>query len=108
MEPNKEIHKYFRVGDVVMNEDIWGTRLFVIDSFGGNRYLPEAYVHMHGRVKTIGNSCNWDIRYTTLIDAPKRPFKKLKKEILLKFLKKGNEEAKREFIIRANKKKYGK
>lgn len=106
MEPNRKIHKYFQVGDIVVNESIWGNMLFIIHSFGGNTYLPEAYVHRYGKPNTTKHSCNWDIRETTLVDSPKRPFRKFKKELLLKLLKKGNVEAKREFIIRANKKKY--
>jgi hypothetical protein len=106
MEPNKQIHKYFRVDDIVANADIWGDALFVVHGFGGNAYLPELYVHRYGKPKTIANSCNWDVRDTELVNAPKRPFKKLKTNMLLKLIKKHNEEAKREFIIRTNIKRY--
>lgn len=112
MEPNKKIHKYFRLGDIVINYDIWEKQLFVIHSFGGNWYLPELYVHRYGKSKErISNCCNWDVRCTSLIDSLNRPFKKLKKVQLVKLLKTGSEkvkeEVKREMIIRTNKRIYG-
>lgn len=111
MEPDKKIHRYFRKGDVVINEDIWDKQLFIIHGFGGNWYLPMLYVHPYGKPRTIGNSCNWDVRCTTLIDSHNRPLKKLKKTQLIRLLKTGSarvkEEIKREMIIRTNKKTYG-
>lgn len=110
MKPNKEIHKYFHLGDIVINYEIWDKHLFVIRGFGGNWYLPEIYVCRYGKPKKISNFCNWDVRCTSLIDSPNRPFKKLKKVQLVKLLKSGSEkvkeEIKREMIIRINKKKY--
>lgn len=110
MGPNKEIHKYFRLGDIVINYYIWNKRLFVIRGFGGNSYCPEIYVRKY-KSKTIKKFCNWDVSDTKLIDSPKRPFKKLTKPKLLKLMKLGNEnireEIKREIIIRTNKKVYG-
>lgn len=103
LNPDRKIHKYFRIGDIVRNEEIWGKQLFVIHGFGGNYYLPEIYVHPFGKDKTVGNSCNWDVADTKLISCSKRPFRKLDKKVLIKLLKKGNEEAKREFIIRTRK-----
>ena len=111
MKPDKKIHKYFRLEDVVINDDIWGKQLFVIRGFGGNWYLPELYVYRYGKPKTIGNFCNWDVRLTKLINSPNRPFKKLKKSQLIKLMKTGSEkvkeEIKREMIIRTNRKQYG-
>lgn len=111
MKPNKEIHKYFRLGDIVINYDIWERRLFVIRGFGGNSYCPELYVYEYGKPQTIKYFCNFDVRETKLINSPKRPFKKFKKSQLLKLLNLGNEntkeEIKREIIIRTNKKIYG-
>ena len=111
MKADKEIHRYFRLEDVVINEDIWGKKLFIIHGFGGNSYFPELYVHNYGKPKTTGNSCNWDVRETKLVNSPHRPFKKLKKEQLLKLLKTGSEkikeDIKREIIIRTNRKIYG-
>lgn len=111
MKADKKIHRYFRLDDIVINEDIWGKQLFVIHGFGGNWYLPELYVHRYGKPRTIGNSCNWDVRLTTLINSSHRPFKKLKKPQLLKLLKSGSdrvkEDIKREMLIRTNRKIYG-
>ena len=83
-----KIHRYFRLGDIVRNEEVWGNKLFVIHGFGGNSYLPELYVHPWGKERTVGNSCNFDARVTKL---------------LLKLVKNGNEDAKREFIVRNRK-----
>lgn len=100
----QKYHKYFRIGDIVQNEGIWGKKKFVIHGFGGNSYLAELYVHEYGAKKiTIGNSCNWDVRDTKLINADKRPLRKLSTKLLTKLLKKDNEDAKREFIIRTRK-----
>lgn len=111
MEPNKKIHKYFRLGDIVINPDIWDKHLFVIRGFGGNSYLPELYVYRYGKPQKISNFCNWDVRCTSLIDSSNRPFKKLKKVKLVKLMKSGSEkikeEIKREMIIRTNKRIYG-
>lgn len=111
MEPNKKIHKYFRLGDIVINYDIWDKNLFVICGFGGNWYSPEIYVYRYGKTKKNSNLCNWDVQYTSLIDSPNRPFKKLKKVQLVKLLKSGSvkvkEEIKREIIVRTNKRIYG-
>lgn len=98
-----KIHRYFRSGDIVRNKEIWGKKLFIIHGFGGNDYLPELYVHPLGEQPTVGNSCNWRVGDTKLIRSEKRPLRKIKNELLMKLLKKGNIEAKREFILRNRK-----
>ena len=111
MKPNKNIHRYFRLNDIVINEEIWGKRLFVIQGFGGNEYLPELYVYQFGKPQIIKNLCNWDIEMTILINSFHRPFKKIEKNKLVKLSKissdKVKEEIKREIIIRTNQKLYG-
>lgn len=101
---NKEIYKYYHIGDIVRNEGVWGDRLFQVSGFGGNAYLPLAYVFPKGIRKSVGGQCNFDIRDMKLMGADKRPFTKLPIRILLKLIKKGNEEARREFIMRSNNK----
>lgn len=101
---DQNIWKYFKKGDIVRNEYTWGNRLFVIDSFHGNWYLPEFNVHPLGKEWTCGNACNFPIYFTKLIDSPNRPFKKLKKDVLIKLMNKGNVEAKREFLMRIRRK----
>lgn len=100
----KDIHKYFKKGDIVRNEEIWGNRLFIIGAFGGNSYLPELYVYPKGQKWSTGNQCNWSVRDTKLIDAPKRPLQRIPRKKLVLLMKKGIEEAKREFFIRINNK----
>ena len=103
MSYNKSIHKYFKKGDIVKNEEIWGNQLFIVHGFGGNTYLPELYVHFYGKPENITNSCNFDLRMTKLVDSPKRPLRKIDKKIIIRMIKKGNEEAKRELIMRSRK-----
>lgn len=99
---DSRIWKYFKVGDIVRNPEIWGKKLFVIHGLGGNAYCPELYVHDYGSLKTPGRSCNFMVSMTKLYNAPKRPFRKLPKANLIKVMNKGNMEAKREFFIRIN------
>lgn len=95
------IWKYFRIGDIVINREIWGSkRRFVIDKLYGNAYCPIIDVHPINSPKTIGNTCLFSPSMTTLVNASRRPLSKLKKEALLKLMKRGNVEAKREFMIR--------
>lgn len=103
-EMKTEIHKYFKKGDIVRNEGIWGQRLFVVDGFGGNSYLPELYVYPHGQEKKISNLCNWSVVDTKLINAPKRPLQRIPRKKVVVLMKKGIEEARREFFIRINNK----
>lgn len=96
----ENIWKYFKIGDIVQNPGIWGKKLFQIYKFGGNSYQPEIYVHEYGKLKTIGNQCNFNVTMTKLYDAPKRPLKKIDRSVVIKLMNKGNVEAKREFLIR--------
>jgi hypothetical protein len=100
---DKHVHKYFKIGDIVKCEVIWGNQLFIVHGFGGNAYLPELYVHFYGKPQIISNICNFDVRMTKLIDSDKRPLKKIDNKIIIKMIKKGNEEAKRELIMRSRK-----
>lgn len=97
-------HKYFKLGDVVRNEEIWGNKLFVIFGFGGNNYLPELYVYPFGKERKIADQCNWNVADTKLVNAPKRPFRKVPKKKVIQLMSKGIEEARREFFIRVNNK----
>lgn len=100
-----KVWKYFKHGDIVKDEYVWGDKLFEAHSFHGNWYCPLMSVYMCGKPKTNGNMCNFDVRETKLITAPHRPFRKIPKKTLVKLMSKGNVEAKREFIMRINSKK---
>lgn len=100
-----KVWKYFRHGDIVKDEYVWGNKLFKVHSFHGNWYCPLMSVYMCGKPKTNGNMCNFDVRLTKLITSPHRPFRKIPKKTLVKLMSKGNVEAKREFIMRINSKK---
>ena len=100
-----KVWKYFKHGDIVKDEYVWGDKLFEVHSFHGNWYCPLMSVYMCGKPKTNGNMCNFDVRLTKLITAPHRPLRKIPKKTLVKLMSRGNLEAKREFIMRINSKK---
>jgi len=95
--------EYFKIGDIVRDsiDSIWGKRLFEIQSFHGNSYLPLASVYFVGKDKTPNNMCNFDVRELKLISSSLRPLKKINRSSLLK-IKNKSLEAKREFMIRLN------
>lgn len=93
----------YKVGDLVKNKGIWGNVLFVLESFHGNWYNREALVRFHKKEYNPANLCNFSIDEMELISFDKRPFKKLNNKILATLIKKGNIDAKREFIIRFKK-----
>ena len=99
----KGIHKYFKVGDIVRNEDIWGKKLFIVDKLFGNDYQPLLIVHPCGQKQSPGTMCNFVVSMTKLVNNPKRPLRKIPQITLVKLLQKGNLEAKREFIMRNRK-----
>lgn len=100
------VFKYFKIGDYVINKEIWGSKKrFVIDKMYGNDYCPIIEVHFSNEPKTINNTCLFTVSMTKLIDAPKRPLSKLKKEVIVKMIRNGNIEAKRELLIRLYNKK---
>lgn len=101
---DKKVWRYFRRGDIVRCEEIWGKKLFEVASFHGNWYCPLMTVYESGKPKTVGNICNFFVPNTKLITSPNRPFQRLPKKALVKLLAKGNEEAKRELIMRKNQK----
>lgn len=103
-----EVWRYFKNGDVVRDADdsIWEDKLFEIAAFHGNAYCPMVSVYFYGKPKTRLNMANLDIREIKLMSAVKRPYKKLPERLLYKLIKKQNDEAKRELLIRVNNKKY--
>ena len=99
------IFKYFKIGDYVINKEVWGSKKkFVIDKMYGNAYCPILDVHPVYESKTNSNTCLFTVPITKLVGASKRPLAKLKKDVVMKMMRKGNVEAKREFLIRAHNK----
>lgn len=92
-------HGYYKKGDVVKDKEVWGDELFLVEDFGGNAYLPVLHVRFINKKREM----SLPTQTTTLINSGNRPLKKMKTRILIKMLKKGIEEAKREFIIRNTK-----
>ena len=99
------IHGYFKDGDIVKNEGIWGDTLFVVHGFHGNKYQPLLSVHFANKPICNKNTCNFVVSETKLMISYRRPFIKLKQEVIIKLTSKGNVEAKRELIIRSRKNK---
>lgn len=100
--------KYFRVGDVVLDAEgsIWKNRKFRIESFFGELYCPMCLAYFVGREKCWQTHSNLCVRDLILIGARVRPMSRVRQSILIKLIKAGNVEAKREFIIRSNLAKY--
>lgn len=99
------VHGYFKVGDIVRNESVWGKTLFLVHSLNGNKYQPILIVHFYGKPLTNKNVCNFVLRDVKLMDSNTRPLMKIDKGVLVKLVSKGNVEAKRELIIRSRKNK---
>lgn len=101
-----KVWKYFKRGDIVRDSDdsVWGKTKFEITSFHGNWYCPLLSANICGKFYPSGNPqrCNLDVRFVKLINSPIRPFRKIPKKVLLNLLRKGNVEAKREFMMRLN------
>ena len=94
---------YFQIGDIVTCENVWGQKRFEIDRFFGNSYCQMVSAYRNGKLKINKNKLNLVLEWIKLVDAKKRPLKNVKQDLLLKLLKNGNKEAKRELIIRTAK-----
>jgi len=96
--------RYFKIGDVVTNETSFGKKKrFVIISMRGNSYCPLIDVHPIFKEKVV---CTFIPSLMKLVDSPNRPFRRLKRDVLLKVNKKGNVEAKREITMRLYNKEF--
>ena len=100
--------KYFRVGDVVLDCEgsVWKNRRFRIESFFGKAYCPMCLAYFVGREKCWNTHSNLCVNDLILIGARQRPMARVNQAILIKLIKTGNVEAKREFIMRSNLNKY--
>lgn len=105
-----KVWKYFKNGDIVRDEEesVWGKTKFEIVSFHGNWYCPLVMANIVGKFHSNGKpqTCNLDVRFIKLLGAKQRPFRNVKRKVLLNLLKKGVVEAKREFMIRLNTKTF--
>lgn len=96
MKTVKSIHGIFKPGDIVVSREYFGNKKFRIVKLFGNAYCPIMFcrsVKKDEIYNLFPGSCS-------LINAEKRPLKNIKMEIIVKLLRKGNLEAKREFIMR--------
>ena len=100
----KNVHGYYKIGDIVKNESVWGDKLFEIHSLMGNSYSPRLLVCFLGKERNPKNTCLFPVSETKLISSNKRPLSKIKIDVLTKLIKAGNSEAKRELIMRSRKK----
>lgn len=92
--------KYFKLGDLVADPEVWGNLIFRVTKFHGNNYCPlmsaESVRLYKGRILKV----NLGVEEARLVNAPKRPFQKLKDKTVLK-LSAVNKEALRELLIRS-------
>lgn len=105
-DPSK--FKYFKVGDIVLDFEgsHWDKRKFRIASFFGEKYCPLCLAYFAGREECWATHSNLCVKDIILIGARRRPYERVPDPLLVKLIKTGNLEAKREFIIRSNRKKY--
>lgn len=100
---DKGVWRYFRQGDIVRCEYVWGRTLFEVHGFHGNEYCPLLTVYMLGKPRDTAHMCNFDVRKTKLIAASQRPLKGVPSRVqLLKMMAAGNIDARRELMIRLN------
>lgn len=92
---------YFRSGDVVRYDEVWGKRLFEVVGFMGNAYCPVLVVYERGKPQSVATMSNFPARYTRLVTSGVRPLRRLGDEALKRLAGKSIE-AKREFIMRKN------
>ena len=99
-------YKGLKIGDIVKDfkGSIWGEKLFVVDNFHGNDFLPLFSAYLINKPKTNKYMVNLNAKTSRLISTTKRPFIKLNNKALAMLLKKGNAEARRELEIRFNSK----
>ena len=105
-DPSK--FKYFRTGDIVLDREgsVWKNRRFTIASFFGERYSPMCLAYFTGREREWTTHSNLCVKDIILVGARHRPMSRVNQAVLVKLIKVGNIEAKREFIIRSNIQKY--
>lgn len=98
--------KYFRIGDVVSDPEVWGRTTFVIRAFHGNDYCPlitgESLKPIRGRRIRV----NLGVGEVRLVNAPKRPLMKVPDGTLVRLTGK-SVEARRELLIRSYRKQHG-
>ena len=101
MEKSKKNHwKYYKVGDIIICQSIWGNKRFIVDKMYGNAWCPILDVHDFGKEKRTSTTCLLNPNDCKLVNSLKRPLTRLSREKVLTMMKKGNTEAKREFLIR--------
>lgn len=96
---NQNQFRHFKIGDIIVCKSIWGDKKFIVDKMYGNEWCPILDSHELGKERQTSTICLLNPNFCKLVSA-KRPLSKLKKEVLIKLLKNGNIEAKREFEIR--------
>lgn len=94
----------YKIGDIVSCPSIWGDKsTFVIENFWGNDYCRMAYAQRRHQPPLARYKCNLNVSDILLLDAPRRPLRKLTDRQLEMLDGRGNIEAKRELLIRNNK-----
>lgn len=108
MEKDTSIFKYFREGDIVLDYEgsCWKNRKFRIARLFGQRYNPMCLAYFAGCEESWQTHSNLSVNNIILVGSGRRPMARIATPLLVKLIKAGNIEAKREFIIRSNVKKY--
>ena len=98
--------RYFKIGDIVADPEVWGRTTFVIRSFHGNDYCPLITAESLKPIRGKHIRVNLGVPETRLVNAPKRPLMKITDAVLRHLVGKSTE-ARRELLIRTYRKQNG-
>nr|DAZ08269.1 MAG TPA: hypothetical protein [Caudoviricetes sp.] len=98
--------RYFKIGDIVTDPEVWGRTTFVIRSFHGNDYCPLIAAESLKPIRGKRIRVNLGVPETRLVNAPKRPLMKIADDTLRRLVRKSTE-ARRELLIRTYRKQNG-
>lgn len=96
----------YKEGDTVVAPEIWGAIKLCVYNVQMSSYRSYVSAYFYGKENTPVNRCTMPIEELKLISAENRPLKNIEHKKLLKMIPRGIIEARREFQIRINSKKY--
>lgn len=99
--------RYFKIGDVVADPEVWGSMTFIVRSLHGNDYCPLLAAESVKLIRGRRIRVNLSIDEARLVNAAKRPLKNLPDATLFRLAEKTSE-ARRELLIRSYCKQNGK
>lgn len=96
----------YKEGDTVVAPEIWGNVKLCIYYVHYSSYRSYVSAHFKGKENIPTNRCMVPVEDLKLVSAQNRPLKNIDNKRLLKMIPRGVIEARREFQMRINNKKY--